>query len=71
MRLSVQANINTPNYIFAVLKHIYTRVLQLIDVKAIQGDSSDNIPGVQGIGPKGAIDLISQFGSIENIYENL
>ena len=44
---------------------------QLIDVKAIQGDSSDNIPGVQGIGPKGAIDLISQFGSIENIYENL
>ena len=44
---------------------------QLIDIKAIQGDSSDNIPGVQGIGPKGAIDLISQFHSIENIYENL
>lgn len=44
---------------------------QLIDIKAIQGDSSDNIPGVQGIGPKGAIDLISQFDSIENIYENL
>ena len=44
---------------------------QLIDIKAIQGDSSDNIPGVQGIGPKGAIDLISQFGSIENIYDNL
>ncbi len=44
---------------------------QLIDIKAIQGDSSDNIPGVQGIGPKGAIDLISKFGSIENIYENL
>lgn len=44
---------------------------QLIDIKAIQGDTSDNIPGVQGIGPKGAIDLISQFGSIENIYENL
>ena len=44
---------------------------QLIDIKAIQGDSSDNIPGVQGIGPKGAIDLISQFDFIENIYENL
>ena len=44
---------------------------QLIDIKAIQGDSSDNIPGVQGIGPKGAIDLISNFNSIENIYENL
>ncbi|MBR2875580.1 MAG: DNA polymerase I [Clostridia bacterium] len=44
---------------------------QLIDIKAIQGDSSDNIPGVAGIGPKGAIELISKFGSIENIYENL
>ncbi|MBO7178716.1 MAG: DNA polymerase I [Clostridia bacterium] len=44
---------------------------QMIDIKAIQGDSSDNIPGVAGIGPKGAIDLISKFESIENIYENL
>jgi 5'-3' exonuclease len=44
---------------------------QLIDIKAIQGDSSDNIPGVAGIGPKGAIDLISTFHSIESIYENL
>lgn len=44
---------------------------QLIDIKAIQGDSSDNIPGVAGIGPKGAIELISKFQSIENIYDNL
>ena len=44
---------------------------QLIDIKAIQGDTSDNIPGVQGIGPKGAIELISKYNSIENIYENL
>ena len=44
---------------------------QLIDIKAIQGDSSDNIPGVAGIGPKGAIDLISKYESIENLYENL
>ncbi len=44
---------------------------QLIDIKAIQGDSSDNIPGVAGIGPKGAIDLISKYKSIENLYENL
>ncbi len=44
---------------------------QLIDIKAIQGDSSDNIPGVAGIGPKGAIDLISKYESIENIYDNL
>ncbi len=45
--------------------------LQLIDIKAIQGDTSDNIPGVAGIGPKGAIDLISRFGSVEYIYENI
>ena len=44
---------------------------QLIDIKAIQGDTSDNIPGVAGIGEKGAAELIQKFGSIENIYENL
>ncbi len=44
---------------------------KLIDIKAIQGDTSDNIPGVAGIGEKGAQDLISRFGSIEYIYENL
>ncbi|MCH5303842.1 MAG: DNA polymerase I [Ruminococcus sp.] len=44
---------------------------QLIDVKAIQGDSSDCIPGVTGIGPKGATDLISRFESLDNIYENI
>ena len=44
---------------------------QLIDIKAIQGDTSDNIPGVAGIGEKGAAELIQKFGSIENIYDNL
>lgn len=44
---------------------------QLIDVKALQGDASDNIPGVPGIGQKGALDLISRFGSLDAIYENL
>lgn len=44
---------------------------QLIDIKAIQGDSSDNIPGVAGIGPKGAGDLIQRFGSLQNVYDNL
>jgi DNA polymerase-1 len=44
---------------------------KLIDVKAIQGDSSDNIPGVSGIGPKGAADLIKKFGSLDGVYEHL
>lgn len=43
---------------------------QLIDIKALQGDSSDNIPGVSGIGAKGATDLIQKYGSIEAIYKN-
>ncbi len=43
--------------------------LQLIDYKAIAGDSSDNIPGIAGIGEKGAKELIAQFGTIEGIYE--
>ncbi|MBQ8392202.1 MAG: DNA polymerase I [Clostridia bacterium] len=42
---------------------------QYIDVKAIMGDSSDNIPGVTGIGEKGAFKLISDFGSLDKIYE--
>lgn len=45
--------------------------LQLIDIKAIQGDTSDNIPGVAGIGQKGASELISKFGSVEYIYDNI
>ncbi len=45
--------------------------LQMIEIKALQGDTSDNIPGVAGIGKKGAGDLIQRFGSIENIYENI
>ena len=44
---------------------------QLIDIKAIQGDASDNISGVAGIGEKGAGDLIRKFGSIEYIYDNI
>ncbi len=44
---------------------------QLIQVKALQGDSSDNIPGVAGIGPKTAIDLISKYGTLDYIYDNL
>lgn len=44
---------------------------QLIQVKALQGDTSDNIPGVQGVGPKTALDLIARFDNIDYIYDNL
>lgn len=44
---------------------------QFVDVKAIMGDSSDNIPGVKGIGEKGALKLISECGSLDNIYADL
>lgn len=45
--------------------------LQLIDIKAIQGDTSDNIPGIKGIGQKGATDLITRYKNLDYIYENL
>ena len=44
---------------------------QMIELKALMGDSSDNIPGVAGVGEKTATDLVQRFGSIEYIYENL
>ena len=44
---------------------------QMIEIKALMGDSSDNIPGVTGVGPKTAIKLIKEYGSLENLYENL
>lgn len=44
---------------------------QLIDVKALMGDSSDNIPGVPGVGEKTALKLIKEFGSLESVLENI
>lgn len=44
---------------------------QVTDYKAIAGDPSDNIPGIPGIGKKGAVDLIREFENLENIYANL
>jgi len=44
---------------------------QFIDVLGLAGDTADNIPGVRGVGPKTAIKLIAEFGSINNLYDNL
>ena len=44
---------------------------KLIDLKALMGDSSDNIPGVKGIGEKTALNLLHKFGSLDGVYENL
>ena len=44
---------------------------QFLDLKALKGDSSDNIPGVPGIGEKGAVKLLNEFGSLDGIYNNI
>ena len=44
---------------------------KIVDIKGLAGDSSDNIPGVRGIGAKGATKLIQEFGSVDNVYKNL
>ena len=45
--------------------------IKMIDLKALMGDASDNIPGVKGIGEKTAINLISEYGSLEEVYNNI
>jgi len=47
------------------------RVDQFLDLKALKGDSSDNIPGVPGIGEKGAVELLKQYETLDGVYENL
>lgn len=44
---------------------------RMVDLKALMGDSSDNIPGVAGIGPKTATDLLLRFGSLDGVYANI
>lgn len=44
---------------------------QIVDYKALRGDASDNIPGVKGIGEKGAVSILQEFGNLENLYRNL
>ena len=44
---------------------------QVIDVQSLMGDSTDNVPGVPGIGPKKAAELINEFNSLDNLYKNI
>lgn len=55
----------------AVLEKYGVDPERLIDVKAIMGDASDNIPGVRGIGEKGALALIAEYGTLDAVYESL
>ncbi|MBC7879500.1 MAG: DNA polymerase I [Anaerolineales bacterium] len=54
-----------------VIKKLGVRPNQVVDYKAIVGDTSDNIPGVKGVGEKTAISLIEKFGTLDAIYQNL
>ncbi len=45
--------------------------IKMIDLKALMGDASDNVPGVKGIGEKTALKLLQEYGSLEGIYENI
>ncbi len=55
----------------AVVLKMGVRPNQVIDLKALMGDASDNIPGVKGVGPKTAVKLITQFHSLDGVYEAL
>ncbi|KHE67711.1 DNA polymerase I, partial [Halobacillus sp. BBL2006] len=63
-------NVDTYDPTF-LLEKLEVRPDQIIDLKALMGDSSDNIPGVPGVGEKTAVKLLKQFDTLENLYENL
>lgn len=54
-----------------VLEKFSVQPNQVIDVQSLMGDSTDNVPGVPGIGPKKAAELINEFNSLDNLYANL
>lgn len=62
---------NTEVHEQQVLEKFGVRPNQVIDVQSLMGDSSDNVPGVPGIGPKKAAELINQFGDLDNLYAHL
>ena len=54
-----------------VLENMGVRPDQIVELKALMGDNSDNIPGIAGVGPKTAADLISKFSSLDELYDRL
>jgi DNA polymerase-1 len=70
VKVLLAGNVDTIVYDCVKFEEKYgVRVDQFVDVKALMGDSSDNIPGVAGIGEKTAIKLISDFGTLDKLYE--
>lgn len=56
----------------AHMQEVYSlRPSQIVDLKSLMGDSSDNIPGVPGVGEKTAVKLLSQFGTLDSLYSHL
>lgn len=63
---------NTVELSEVLVKHFYgVYPSQIPDMKGLDGDTSDNIPGVKGVGPKSIIPLLNEFGTIENLYDYL
>src|SRR3989338_6512918 len=64
---------DTITYNIAEVKRRFDGLMpyQMVDYKALRGDPSDNVPGVKGIGEKGAINLLKEFKTLENIYKNI
>lgn len=79
MYKSIEVNrkdINVPNGIFeytpSYVKHFKgINPIQIIDLKAIEGDKSDNIKGVKNVGPTSSVPLVAHYGSLEEIYNNI
>ena len=74
VEIIVPQNGSKPNKIINKTNFVETqgyRPNQVIDIKGLVGDPSDNLPGVKGIGEKGAIKLLSQYDTLEGVYENV
>lgn len=66
--ISLDGVISVP--LLTEVTHISCVDVQWTDVLALMGDASDNVPGVKGIGPKGALSLIQRYGTIEGVIEH-